>query len=415
MFADSRASSNPLRRRLRRLSLGERIEEARAFLRTFHREQQRPEQEAAAREKTVVRQLRRDGFYRHTSDELAFGARVAWRNHANCIGRLFWKSLEVVDCREVTEPDQIAGQVFEHMRDALGDGSIRSMISIFAPVEQERLPPYIENAQVSQYAGYLQPDGRTLGDPANLEFTRTATALGWQPPQHATPFDLLPLIIRDAQGRRHLYELPEKLVREVDITHPDFPDLARLGIKWYAVPCVSNMILTIGGIDYPCAPFNGFYMATEIASRDLVDPFRYDLMEPVGRAVEADLQDPLWKDVTLLELNRAVLQSFEAAHVTIVDHHRASAQFVDFAQREQALGRIPSANWSWIVPPQASAASPTFHMPMRDLAAVPNFYHSRVTDGGELRVSRETEQRSINRQRWDRALRRWRNWQRRRN
>jgi nitric-oxide synthase len=288
------------------------------------------------------------------------------------------------------------------------------MISIFAPIEQGRLPAYIENAQISQYAGYLQPGGRISGDPLNVEFTRIATSLGWQPPDPPGPFDLLPLIIRDAQGQRRLYELPEGLVREVEIAHADFPGIASLGLKWYAVPCVSDMVLTVGGIDYPCAPFNGYYMATEIASRDLVDPFRYDLLEAVGRAVGVDLRDPLWKDFALLELNRAVLQSFEAAQVTIVDHHRASSQFVDFAQREHALGRMPSANWSWIVPPQASAASPTFHMPMRDLTAVPNFYRSRAIDGGELHVSRETEQRSVSRQRWDRAVRRWRKWHRRR-
>ncbi len=413
MFKDNRASSDPLRRRLRRLSRSERIEEAKEFVRTFHREQGLPAEEAVAREKDVVRQLKHQGFYRHTPDELAFGARIAWRNHANCVGRLFWKSLEVIDCREITDPDLLAGQVFEHMRFALGNGSVRSVISIFAPIEQEDLPPYIENAQIGQYAGYLLPGARILGDPLNVEFTRIATSLGWQPPHSPGRFDLLPLIIRDAKGNRRLYELPEGLIREVEITHPDYPGIAELGLKWYAVPCVSDMILTIGGIDYPCAPFNGYYMATEIASRNFVDPFRYDLLETIGSAIGATVKDPLWKDRVLLELNRAVLTSFETAQVTVVDHHLASAQFVDFAQKEHAVGRIPSANWSWVVPPQASAACPTYHMPMRDLAAVPNFYRSRATDGGELRVSRETEQRSLSRQRWDRAVRRWRNWHRR--
>ena len=39
-----------------------------------------------------IRQVRREieatGTYRHTSTELEFGARVAWRNSAKCIGRL---------------------------------------------------------------------------------------------------------------------------------------------------------------------------------------------------------------------------------------------------------------------------------------------------------------------------------------
>ena len=145
MFIDNRVSSDPLRRRLRRLTRAERLEEARAFLRSFHRELGRPAAACAEREKEVAREIRSHGFYRHTPEELAFGARVAWRNHARCVGRLFWKSLEVRDCRHISDPDAIAGQVCEHMRLALGDGAIRSVISIFPPVEGDALPPVIEN------------------------------------------------------------------------------------------------------------------------------------------------------------------------------------------------------------------------------------------------------------------------------
>ncbi|MEZ4951785.1 MAG: nitric oxide synthase oxygenase [Saprospiraceae bacterium] len=35
------------------------------------------------------------GTYRHTLEELTFGTRVAWRNNNECIGRLFWNTLEV--------------------------------------------------------------------------------------------------------------------------------------------------------------------------------------------------------------------------------------------------------------------------------------------------------------------------------
>src|SRR5690348_11912912 len=42
-----------------------------------------------------------------TSDELTWAARIAWRNHARCIGRLHWRSLKVRDRRDVAEPDAI--------------------------------------------------------------------------------------------------------------------------------------------------------------------------------------------------------------------------------------------------------------------------------------------------------------------
>jgi nitric oxide synthase oxygenase domain/subunit len=40
-----------------------------------------------------------------------------------------------------------------------------------------------------------------------------------------------------------------------------------LHLKWYGVPIISNMDLKIGGITYPTAPFNGWYMVTEIAGK----------------------------------------------------------------------------------------------------------------------------------------------------
>ena len=48
--------------------------------------------------------------------ELEHGARVAWRNNARCIGRLFWSSLLVRDRRELTDPAKIADDLQEHVR-----------------------------------------------------------------------------------------------------------------------------------------------------------------------------------------------------------------------------------------------------------------------------------------------------------
>ena len=52
-----------------------------------------------------------------------------------------------------------------------------------------------------------------------------------------------------------------------------------MGLKWYGVPAVANMLTDIGGIEYPGAPFNGWYMGTEIGSRDLCDISRYNILE----------------------------------------------------------------------------------------------------------------------------------------
>ena len=199
-------------------------------------------------------------------------------------------------------------------------------------------------------------------------------------PHSGAHFDILPLLIRDPEGRS-LYQLPPESVRQVGIAHPVKPELAALMLKWYAVPVVCDMILTIGGIDYPCAPFNGYYIGTEIASRNFLNIPRYNLMEPIAQALEVDRADPLYKDRVSTELNRAVLFSFAQAGCAMVDHHEASDQFIQFIHREKAAGRMPSGNWSWIVPPEASATCPVFHQSMRDYHDVPNFYRSGAVDG----------------------------------
>jgi nitric-oxide synthase len=376
--------TEPLRQRLRMLSPAAKLAEAEAFIRQYHDEHGLPAAACESRLRAVRASLARTEHYDHTTDELAFGARLAWRNHARCIGRLFWKSLVVVDRREVTEPAEIAACCAEHLVQARGSGGIRSTITIFAPVRGDRLPAHIESRQLVQYAGYLEPDGSVTGDPANIEATRSAIALGWTPPAPRGRFDMLPLQICDARGQRHLFEYAEGIVEEAPIEHPAHPAVAALGLRWYTVPAVSAMILSIGGIEYPCAPFNGFYMASEIASRNFADESRYDQLRAAAEAMGIDTSRALWKDRVLTELNEAVLHSFKKVGATILDHHTASEQFMEFFQKERSAGREPSAEWSWIVPPQASASCPVYHLPMQDRHQVPNYYGSAATDGARL-------------------------------
>ena len=86
-----------------------------------------------------------------------------------------------------------------------------------------------------------------------------------------------------------------------------------LGLKWNAVPAVSNMVLDIGGMEYPAAPFSGWYMGTEVASRDLCDPQRYNIVADVAEKMKLDTATnaTLWKDRAVLEVNVAVMHSFK--------------------------------------------------------------------------------------------------------
>ncbi|NDG73442.1 MAG: nitric oxide synthase oxygenase, partial [Proteobacteria bacterium] len=83
--------------------------------------------------------------------------------------------------------------------------------------------------------------------------------------------------------------------------------------------------------------------------------------------------DSLWKDRALVELNAAVIFSFEEAGVRIVDHHRASSEFMEFAAREMKAGRAVSAEWSWIVPPMSGSATPVFHKLWENSPRLPDY------------------------------------------
>ena len=210
-----------------------------------------------------------------------------------------------------------------------------------------------------------------------------------------------------------MYPLPASTYREAPILHPEIDGLEALELKWYAVPCVSGMILTIGGIDYPCAPFNGFYMCTEIASRDFVDKKRFDLLAEAAMALGILPEgSPLWRDRTLTELNRAVLHSFRAAGVTMIDHHTASNQFMEFHSREQSQGRRVAGDWRWIVPPQAAAACEVFHLRMRNFHPVPNYYTARAIDGFRLMPFYGDQRQNLAQRSLDRVQRRLKLWKR---
>ncbi|MEF9886606.1 nitric oxide synthase oxygenase [Streptomyces sp. P9-A4] len=335
--------------------------EAERFIRQFHHEQPTAG-DAAPRVRAVLAEIGRTGTYEHTADELAFGARVAWRNSARCIGRLYWRSLVVRDLRHVTSADDIAAHCFEHLRQAGNGGRIRPVISVFAPDRPGRPGPRIVNDQLVRYAGHRTPEGPWSGDPRGGPLTARAVDLGWKRDQEA--FQVLPLMVRERpDARPEWYELPDDSVLEVPLSHPDHAWFASLGLRWYAVPAISDMTLEIGGVRYAAAPFNGWYMGTEIGARNLADGERYDLLPVVADRLGLDrsAERTLWRDRALVELNVAVLHSFHEAGVTMADHHTESQRFLRHIERESRHGRETPADWSWIVPPVSGSATPVFH------------------------------------------------------
>src|SRR3954454_19203888 len=106
----------------------------------------------------IVRaQIAATGSYVHTSDELSYGAKMAWRNASRCIGRLYWRSLMVLDRRRARTADDIFSLLVHHLHTA-GRGSIRPLISIFAPALPGQQFARIWNEQLIRYAGYRSED-----------------------------------------------------------------------------------------------------------------------------------------------------------------------------------------------------------------------------------------------------------------
>jgi nitric-oxide synthase len=315
------------------------------------------------------------GIYWHSSEELEYGAQLAWRNSTRCIGRLHWRSLIVRDLRHLTRAEEVFEALIDHLVLATNGGKIRSLISIFAPQVPGAPSMRIWNPQLIRYAGYRQPDGSIVGDPAHLDLTQAIQQLGWHPEQQ-TPFDVLPIVIQMPNAPPRFFELPRTAVLEVPLSHPDYPWFAELGLRWHALPVISNMRLSIGGISYRAAPFNGWYMGAEIGARNLGDEGRYHLLPTIAQRMGLDLHSDrsLWKDRALVELNVAVLSSFATHGVTMVDHHTASRQFVVHQQREQQAGRCVYADWGWIVPPLSASTTPVFHRPYENREVTPNFF-----------------------------------------
>ena len=318
-------------------------------------------------------------------DELTWAGRVAWRNHSRCIGRLYWRSLQVRDRRNVESADGVIDELLEHLRLAYNGGQVRPILTVLAPGGSGRRIR-IWNNQVCGYAGYRLPDGRFLGDPKNADFTARAIALGWSPPRERSGFDLLPLVVTGCDGVTRMRSLPAAAVPQINLVHPDCPGLGELALKWYAVPLVCDMVFRVAGMEYPAAPFNGWYMGTEIGARNLADRDRYDLLPRIAQVFGWDTarDDTLWKDRALVELNRAVLYSFDRAGVKIVDHHTAAQEFMQFLHRENMAGRKVSARWDWIVPPMSGSATPVFHTPMQEHPVSPDFFHPDQPGSDEM-------------------------------
>ncbi|XP_069475308.1 nitric oxide synthase 1 [Ambystoma mexicanum] len=311
--------------------------------------------------------------YQLRDTELIYGAKHAWRNASRCVGRIQWSKLQVFDARDCTTAHGMYNYICNHIKYATNKGNLRSAITIFPQRTDGKHDFRIWNAQIIRYAGYKQPDGSILGDPANVELTEICIQQGWKAPYGR--FDVLPLVLQANGNDPELFEIPPEMILEVPIRHPKLEWFKDLGLKWYGLPAVSSLLLEIGGLEFSACPFSGWYMGTEIGVRDYCDNSRYNILEEVAKKMNLDTRkmSSLWKDQALVEINIAVLYSYQCDKVTIVDHHSATESFIKHMENEyRCRGGCP-ADWVWIVPPMSGSITPVFHQEMLNYRLTPSF------------------------------------------
>jgi nitric-oxide synthase len=342
------------------------IEKAKYFIQMMHQELNIDASTTNKRIQEIKDEINQTGTYTHTTEELNYGAKTAWRQSNRCIGRLFWHSLEVRDLRHIDNEDTFIKSVEKHIEDTTNDGKIKPMISIYSNNIK------IHNEQLIRYAGYEH-----LGDPQSIPSTQLASHLGWN--KDPDDFNILPLIYQFPGQPTKYHELPKGIIKEIEIQHEDYPKLKSLGLRWYAVPIISNMDLEIGGIYYHTAPFNGWYMESEIGVRNFTDEYRYNKLPEIAEAFNLDTTKTTtyWRDRALVEFNYAVYHSFKNEGVAIVDHITASKQFKQFELQEEKANRHVTGKWSWLAPPLSPSLVHNYHHGYDNTMRTPNFFYRK--------------------------------------
>lgn len=346
------------------------LDKATAFIISMNKELNIDKTQTQKRIQEIQDEINQTGTYTHTTEELEYGAKVAWRNSNRCIGRLFWDKLTVRDLRHIDSEEQFVNSIEDHINDATNNGKIKPMISIYS----NRIE--IMNEQLIRYAGY-----EDKGDPQSIDTTNLAHHLNWQGAH--TDFDILPLIYRINQQSMKYHTYANDLIKEVTIKHDQFPHLEKLQLKWYAVPIISNMDLEIGGLYYHTAPFNGWYMETEIGVRNFTDEYRYNKLKEIAEAFNLNTSTTAsyWRDRALVEFNYAVYHSFKQSGISIVDHYNASKQFKKFEDNEKRFNRKVTGKWSWLAPPLSPSLVHNYHKGYDNEMRSPNFLYRQAQHG----------------------------------
>ena len=125
----------------------------------------------------VESSIKKNKHFKMTTEELLHAVKYAWRNATRCIGKIWWETLALRDCRHVKSVDEMFEMICQHLNGSTNNGKIKPTISVFPqrmPGESDQFR--IWNSNVLMYAGYLDPNdtGSVIGNKSNVEFTQVS-------------------------------------------------------------------------------------------------------------------------------------------------------------------------------------------------------------------------------------------------
>ncbi|OIW33174.1 hypothetical protein CONLIGDRAFT_666516 [Coniochaeta ligniaria NRRL 30616] len=315
------------------------------------------------------------GVWQQTLEEIEHGVKLCWKHSKRCIMRSEYMSIKVVDFRQVKTSKEMGEVLLKGMKDAYRQGDIIVTAFVFAPRQQGKSGPMIWNDNLLSYAGYRQPDGTILGNPATVNLTEEIIRLGWKPPNLKTRWDILPIVTMAEDHSPKITPIPEDWFPSVQIRHPDEEHTLafdKLGLRWTSAAALSRLGFDIGGVQYTAAPFIGYWLDAEVGVRNLADESSYNVLPSVVKALgllpmNHKLDDlPAYEKLAHLQvaqsvLNRVVNWSYRQVKVRMMDTLTASSMYCEFDNKHLAERgfRLP-ADSHWLSPPQGSIV-PLWH------------------------------------------------------
>ena len=98
----------------------------------------------------------------------------------------------------------------------------------------------------------------------------------------------------------------------------------------------------------------------------------------MGLDMSGDLKE-LVRDRALIEMNVAVLSSFDKERITIIDHFTASESFIRHYNKEMETRGFIAGDWVWVTPPIGGSVNQVFHQEMVSFFIKPNLLPSSHT------------------------------------